>query len=61
MQIQATVTFCMAGKDVTVTLRGTDEAEVLARVAKVIALYPDPTPASHPFAHVPAHAQPQAR
>jgi hypothetical protein len=48
----ATVTVRLAGKEVLVTLRGTDDAEVLARVAQVLARYPDPTSASQPFAHV---------
>jgi len=55
----ANVRLMIGGKEVLVTLRGTDEAEVLARVTHIIAQYPDqptrpapqgPTPAAVPAA-----------
>jgi hypothetical protein len=51
----ANVKLWIGGKEVMLTLRGVDEAEVLDRVAKVIARYAEAPPTSQPFAHAGGH------
>ena len=47
--VSANVYVEIGGRKVQVTIRGVDEAEVLARVATVIARYPDaPAPSASP-------------
>jgi hypothetical protein len=51
------VRLTIGGREVQVTLRGTDEAEVLTRLEAVLARYPQTQPAARPVAPVDATPQ----